>query len=105
MKIMRKRFTIPEDELALAEEYAVLDHRTLSELICEALKHMRHRYPHKDSNAIRTVKELEKRLLTVERELNFIRENLGVDTDSEGTGEDTLQVHAGTLQRKKPGSH
>jgi len=102
-RTVRRRFTIPENELRLAEEYAELDHRTLSELICEALKQMRHRYPHKDSSAIRTVKELEKRLQTVEKELAFIRENLGVDIDSGEAGNDVSQVHAGTLQRKNTG--
>ena len=102
-RTVRRRFTIPEDELRLAEEYAELDHRTLSELICEALRQMRHRYPHKDSNAIRTVRELEKRLQTIEREFEFIRENLGVDIDSGEAGNDSSQVHAGTLQRKTTG--
>lgn len=42
---MRKRFTISAQELAAAEEYARLDNRTLSELVCEALRQHMHRYP------------------------------------------------------------
>ena len=34
---MQKRFTVPADLLHQAEEYARLDHRTFSELVCEAL--------------------------------------------------------------------
>jgi len=38
---VQKRFTAPADLLHQAEEYARLDHRTFSELVCEALhQHM-----------------------------------------------------------------
>ena len=47
IKMVRKRFTIPEHELKLIMEYAQLDHRSFSELVCEALKQIRHRYPKK----------------------------------------------------------
>lgn len=47
---VRKRITIPEDELKLALEYAPLDHRTFSELVVEALKQIRRRYPKGDRN-------------------------------------------------------
>ena len=47
VKMIRKRFTIPEHELKLIMEYAQLDHRSFSQLVCEALKQIRHRYPKK----------------------------------------------------------
>ena len=50
-KMVRKRFTIPEHELKLIMEYAQLDHRSFSELVCEALCQIRHRYPKKAEKA------------------------------------------------------
>jgi hypothetical protein len=46
----RKRFTIRAELLAAAEEYARLDNRTFSELICEALRQHMHRYPRTRKN-------------------------------------------------------
>jgi hypothetical protein len=43
--MVRRRFTISPEELAAAEEYARLDNRTFSELVCEALRQHMHRYP------------------------------------------------------------
>ncbi len=51
IKMIRKRFTIPEHELKLIMEYVQLDHRSFSELICEALCQIRHRYPKKVEKA------------------------------------------------------
>jgi glycine cleavage system protein P-like pyridoxal-binding family len=48
MKNVRKRFTIPEDQLLLAEEYAKATNRTLSELVVECLFQIRHRHRQKD---------------------------------------------------------
>jgi len=97
---VQKKFTIPAEELRLAEEYAKLDHRTMSELICEALKQMRHRYPHKDNTAIQTLKELSQRVQELEKKLASMRGNPGVVLFADNQGESPVRVHAGTLQGK-----
>ena len=43
--MVRKRFTIATELSKVAEEYARLDNRTFSELVCEALRQHMHRYP------------------------------------------------------------
>jgi len=68
MKNVRRRFTIPEDQLLLAEEYAKAAHRTLSELVVEALSQVRHRYPRKDEK--RAQSRLSERLSILEARLN-----------------------------------
>ena len=45
--VRRKRFTAPEALLQQAEEYARLDHRSFSELVCETLRQHMKRYPKK----------------------------------------------------------
>ncbi len=63
IKMVRKRFTIPEHELKLIMEYARLDHRSFSELVCEALKQMRHRYPKKaEKEQVDKLHELERKV-------------------------------------------
>ncbi len=63
MKMIRKRFTIPEHELKLIMEYAQLDHRSFSQLVCEALKQMRHRYPKKaEKEHVDKLHELERKV-------------------------------------------
>ena len=64
MKNVRRRFTIPEDQLQLAEEYAKATNRTLSELVVEALFQIRHRYPRKDTK--RAQNSIEDRLCVLE---------------------------------------
>jgi hypothetical protein len=64
MKNVRRRFTIPEDQLLLAEEYAKASNRTLSELVVEALFQIRHRYPRKDVK--RAQNSIEDRLRVLE---------------------------------------
>ena len=62
-KMIRKRFTIPEHELKLIMEYAQLDHRSFSELVCEALCQIRHRYPKKAEKAqVDKLHELERKV-------------------------------------------
>jgi NRPS condensation-like uncharacterized protein len=65
MKNVRKRFTIPEDQMLLAEEYAKATNRTLSELVVEALFQIRHRYPRKDEKRLN--KKLEDRVCFLEQ--------------------------------------
>ncbi len=63
IKMVRKRFTIPEHELKLIMEYAQLDHRSFSELVCEALKQIRHRYPKKaEKEQVDKLHELERKV-------------------------------------------
>lgn len=62
---MRKRFTGPAGLLREAEEYAKLDNRNLSELICEALRQHMRRYPKKREKS--PSKALEARILKLER--------------------------------------
>ncbi len=63
MKMIRKRFTIPEHELKLIMEYAQLDHRSFSELVCEALCQIRHRYPKKaEKEPVDKLHELERKV-------------------------------------------
>jgi len=64
MKNVRKRFTIAEDQLLLAEEYAKATNRTLSELVVEALFQIRHRYPRKDAKRVQN--SIEDRLCVLE---------------------------------------
>lgn len=47
-----KRFTAPEALLHQAEEYARLDARTFSELVCEALRQHMRRYPKKGKDEL-----------------------------------------------------
>ena len=67
MKNVRRRFTIPEDQLQLAEEYAKRTNRTLSELIVETLFQARHRHARKDEK--RTQNSLEDRIHTIEQKI------------------------------------
>jgi len=62
---MRKRFTGPAGLLREAEEYAKRDNRTLSELVCEALRQHIRRYP--KSRDVRPSKGLEGRIAKLER--------------------------------------
>lgn len=64
MKNIRKRFTIPEDQLQLAEEYAKATNRTLGELVVETLFQARHRHRKKDEK--RAQNSLEDRLDVLE---------------------------------------
>jgi len=62
---MRKRFTGPAGLLREAEEYARRDNRTLSELVCEALRQHMRRYP--KSREVNPSKALEERISKLER--------------------------------------
>ncbi len=69
---IRKRIVIPEDELLLAEEYARLDHRTFSELVCEAIKQMRRRYPKTDEKRmIDRIAELEEKIDQLYKQVHY----------------------------------
>jgi hypothetical protein len=57
MKNVRRRFTIPEDQLLLAEEYAKFTNRTLAELIVESLFQTRHRHVRKDEKRLQNRSE------------------------------------------------
>jgi hypothetical protein len=68
MKQVRKRFTIPPDLKRDAEEYAQLDNRTFSELVCEALRQHIRRYPRTQKNGPKTgPKTLEDRIIRLEQ--------------------------------------
>jgi hypothetical protein len=61
----RKRFACPTDLLRQAEAYARMDHRTFSELVCEALRQHMKRYPKKGAiepgdDIASSISELEK---------------------------------------------
>ncbi len=62
---MRKRFTAPAELARQAEEYARLDHRTFSELVCEALRQHMRRYPKKALDA--SAGDLASRVAALER--------------------------------------
>jgi hypothetical protein len=64
LKNVRKRFTIPADQLQLAEEYANSTNRTLSELVVEVLFQARHRHRQKDEK--RAQNRLEDRVHVLE---------------------------------------
>lgn len=67
MKNVRRRFTIPEELLAEAEEYAQLDHRKFSELVCETLRQHMRRYLKTPKNGPKTgLKALEDRIIRLE---------------------------------------
>lgn len=67
MKTIRKRFTISSQDLAVAEEYARLDNRTFSELVCEALRQHMYRYPQSQKKASQAVENtLDARLSALE---------------------------------------
>jgi hypothetical protein len=68
MKNVRKRFTIPADQLQLAEEYAKATNRTLAELIVEALFQARHRHVRKDEKRLQN--RLEDRFPSLRRKSN-----------------------------------
>jgi hypothetical protein len=69
---IRKRIIIPEDELLLAEEYARLDHRTFSELVCEALKQMRRRYPKTNEKRLMDkLSELEEKIDQLYKQVHY----------------------------------
>jgi phosphoenolpyruvate-protein kinase (PTS system EI component) len=48
--MMRKRFVAPGELVRQAEEFARLDHRTFSELVCEALHQHMTRFAKKAQN-------------------------------------------------------
>ena len=50
MKVLRKRFTLSEELARDAEDYALMDNRTFSELVCEALRQHIKRYPRARKN-------------------------------------------------------
>ena len=47
---IRKRFTLPIELAQDAEQYALVDNRTFSELVCEALRQHIKRYPRTQKN-------------------------------------------------------
>lgn len=61
---MQKRFTAPADLLHQAEEFARLDHRSFSELLCEALHQHMTRFKKKALK--RTKEDLAGRVLVLE---------------------------------------
>lgn len=67
MRIVSKRFSIPADQLELAEEYAQLTNRTLSELIVESLFQIRHRYPARHEKRVKS--SLADRIAALERKI------------------------------------
>lgn len=82
MKNVRKRFTIPEDQLQLAEEYAKATNRTLAELIVEALFQARHRHVRKDEKRLQN--KVEDRLSVLEGKIEGRYVATSIKTDPEG---------------------
>ncbi len=62
---MRARITIPPDLLRGAKEFARLDHRTFSELVCEALHQHMTRFAKKAQN--RSKEDLAARVSELEK--------------------------------------
>ena len=87
MKNVRRRFTIPEELLAEAEEYAQLDHRTFSKLVCETLQQHMRRYPKARKNGLTTgLKALEDRIIRLE---GVVAGRVPAGTQGEGSKEFT----------------
>jgi len=84
---VRRRFTIPEELLAEAEEYAQLDHRTFSELVCETLRQHMRRYLKTQKNGLKTgLKALEDRIIRLE---GVVAGRVPAGTQGEGSKEFT----------------